>query len=154
MNDWNVTGKDSSGGSVNVPIADGKNVAFAAGSKNVIVTPSQTADGAQVQVDIAKDLELSSVTTKNANGNSTVLNGDGMTAKNANGSSTVVNGSGVTIKGKDGKNGASITQAGIDAGNQTLKNVADGQNDTDAVNVRQLNQMGSTINNLATVLRK
>ena len=148
MNDWNVTGKDSSGGSVNVPIIDGKNVAFAAGSKNVIVTPSQTADGAQVQVDIAKDLELSTVTTKNANGNSTVLNGDGVTAKNANGSSTVVNGSGVTIKGKDGKNGASITQAGIDAGNQTLKNVADGQNDTDAVNVRQLNQMGSTINNL------
>ena len=148
MNDWNVTGKDSSGGSVNVPITDGKNVAFAAGSKNVIVTPSQTADGAQVQVDIAKDLELNSVTTKNANGNSTVLNGDGVTAKNANSSSTIVNGSGVTIKGKDGKNGASITQAGIDAGNQTLKNVADGQNDTDAVNVRQLNQMGSTINNL------
>ena len=148
MNDWNVTGKDTSGGSVNVPITDGKNVAFAAGSKNVIVTPSQTADGAQVQVDIAKDLELNSVTTKNANGNSTVLNGDGVTAKNTNGSSTVVNGSGVTIKGKDGKNGASITQAGIDAGNQTLKNVADGQNDTDAVNVRQLNKMGSTINNL------
>ena len=148
MNDWNVTGKDGSGGSVNVPITDGKNVAFAAGSKNVIVTPSQTADGAQVQVDIAKDLELSSVTTKNANGNSTVLNGDGVIAKNANGSSTVVNGNGVTIKGKDGKNGASITQAGIDAGNQTLKNVADGQNDTDAVNVRQLNQMGSTINHL------
>ena len=148
MNDWNVTGKDSSGGSVNVPITDGKNVAFAAGSKNVTVTPSQTADGAQVQVDIAKDLELSSVTTKNANGNSTVLNGDGVIAKNANGSSTVINGSGVTIKGKDGKNGASITQAGVDAGNQTLKNVADGQNDTDAVNVRQLNKMGSTINNL------
>ena len=148
MNDWNVTGKDGSGSSVNVPITDGKNVAFAAGSKNVIVTPSQTADGAQVQVDIAKDLELSSVTTKNANGNSTVLNGDGVIAKNANGSSTVVNGNGVTIKGKDGKNGASITQAGIDAGNQTLKNVADGQEDTDAVNVRQLREVSQSMGNV------
>ena len=148
MNDWNVTGKDGSGGSVNVPITDGKNVAFAAGSKNVIVTPSQTADGAQVQVDIAKELELSSITTKNANGNSTVLNGDGVIAKNANGSSTVVNGNGVTIKGKDGKNGASITQAGIDAGNQTLKNVADGQNDTDAVNVRQLREVSQSMGNV------
>ena len=148
MNDWNVTGKDGSGGSVNVPITDGKNVAFAAGSKNVIVTPSQTADGAQVQVDIAKELELSSITTKNANGNSTVLNGDGVIAKNANGSSTIVNGNGVTIKGKDGKNGASITQAGIDAGNQTLKNVADGQNDTDAVNVRQLREVSQSMGNV------
>ena len=148
MNDWNVTGKDGSGSSVNVPITDGKNVAFAAGSKNVIVTPSQTADGAQVQVDIAKDLELSSVTTKNTNGNSTVLNGDGVIAKNANGSSTVVNGNGVTIKGKDGKNGASITQAGIDAGNQTLKNVADGQEDTDAVNVRQLREVSQSMGNV------
>lgn len=73
-----------------------KNVDFAAGSKNVVVTPIQTADGAKVTVDVAQDLNLNSVTTKNADG-----------------SSTVVNGNGVTIKGKDGKNGASITQAGI-----------------------------------------
>ena len=132
MDDWNVTGKDGKGGSVSVPITDGKNVEFAAGSKNVTVTPTQTATGAQVQVDIARDLDLNSVTTKNADG-----------------SSTVVNGNGVTIKGKDGKNGASITQSGIDAGNQTLTNVAAGKNDTDAVNVSQLNAVSNNINNLS-----
>ena len=131
MSDWNVTGSDGKGGSVNVPITDGKSVDFAAGSKNVVVTPTQSADGAKVTVDVAQDLNLSSVTTKNADG-----------------SSTVVNGNGVTIKGKDGKNGASITQAGIDAGNQTLKNVADGQNDTDAVNVRQLREVSQSMGNV------
>ena len=133
MDDWNVTGKDGKGGSVSVPITDGKNVEFAAGSKNVTVTPTQTATGAQVKVDIARDLDLSSVTTKNADG-----------------SSTVVNGNGVTIKGKDGKNGASITQSGIDAGNQTITNVAAGRNDTDAVNVSQLKEVNNNITNLGS----
>ena len=132
MNDWNVTGSDGKGGSVNVPITDGKSVDFAAGSKNVVVTPTQSADGAKVTVDVAQDLNLSSVTTKNADG-----------------SSTVVNGNGVTIKGKDGKNGASITQAGIDAGNQKLTNIAAGTEATDAVNVSQLNAVSGTINNLS-----
>ena len=132
MSDWNVTGSDGKGGSVNVPITDGKSVDFAAGSKNVVVTPTQSADGAKVTVDVAQDLNLSSVTTKNADG-----------------SSTVVNGNGVTIKGKDGKNGASITQAGIDAGNQKLTNVAAGTEATDAVNVSQLNAVSGSINNLS-----
>ena len=132
MDDWNVTGSDGKGGSVNVPITDGKNVDFAAGSKNVVVTPIQTADGAKVTVDVAQDLNLNSVTTKNADG-----------------SSTVVNGNGVTIKGKDGKNGASITQAGIDAGNQKITNVAAGTDATDAVNVSQLNAVSNNINNLS-----
>ncbi len=132
MDDWNVTGSDGKGGSVSVPITDGKSVDFAAGSKNVVVTPTQSADGAKVTVDVAPDLNLTSVTTKNADGSSTVLNGNG-----------------VTIKGKDGKNGASITQSGIDAGNQKLTNVAAGTEATDAVNVSQLNAVGSSINNLS-----
>ncbi len=132
MNDWNVTGTDGKGGSMNVPISNGNSVDFVAGSKNVVVTPSRTDDGARVTIDVAQDLNLSSVTTKNADG-----------------SSTVVNGNGVTIKGKDGKNGASITQAGIDAGNQKLTNVAAGTEATDAVNVSQLNAVSGSINNLS-----
>ena len=47
---------------------------------------------------------------------------------------TLVNTSGLTITG-----GPSVTSAGIDAGEKTIANVADGVNATDAVNVRQLN---------------
>lgn len=46
---------------------------------------------------------------------------------------TTVNNSGLTIN-----NGPSVTNNGIDAGNKQISNLADGNNPTDAVNVRQL----------------
>ncbi|WP_066570016.1 YadA family autotransporter adhesin [Snodgrassella sp. CFCC 13594] len=48
---------------------------------------------------------------------------------------TTVNNSGVTIQG-----GPSITTNGVDAGSKTITNVADGVNDSDAVNVGQMNR--------------
>ena len=51
-----------------------------------------------------------------------------------NGDHTTINQNGVTIA-----NGPSVTKSGISAGNKTISNVADGVNDTDAVNVSQLN---------------
>ncbi|QLB17048.1 hypothetical protein A6B40_05315 [Mannheimia varigena] len=47
---------------------------------------------------------------------------------------TVINQNGLTIN----NGGPSITTIGINAGNKVITNVADGQNDTDAVNLRQL----------------
>ena len=126
---WNVT--DGSG-TVNVPIDNNGNVAFKAGSDNVVVTPTKTPDGAQVVVDIAKDLNLNSVTTKNADGSGTVLNGGGVTF----------------IDNKGNKTGPSMTQEGIDAGNQKITNVAAGTNPNDAVNVSQLNKVGAGLNQL------
>ncbi|HHW7570637.1 TPA: YadA-like family protein [Mannheimia haemolytica] len=47
---------------------------------------------------------------------------------------TVINQNGLTID----NGGPSVTTIGINAGNKVITNVADGQNDTDAVNLRQL----------------
>ena len=51
---------------------------------------------------------------------------------------TTINNSGVTITG--GTNPVSITNTGLDNGGNTITNVAEGVNNTDAVNVEQLNK--------------
>ena len=78
-------------------------------------------DGTNLKVRMAKDLKgLTSVTTKDAGGNS-----------------TVVNGSGVTITPTSG-NTVSLTKDGLNNGGKTISNVGPGVNGTDAVNVNQL----------------
>ncbi|TFJ88762.1 hypothetical protein E0709_12205, partial [Lonepinella koalarum] len=52
---------------------------------------------------------------------------------------TLLNTTGLTING-----GPSITKSGIDAGNHTITNVANGTNGTDAVNLNQLNAVNAT----------
>ncbi|NNP70596.1 ESPR-type extended signal peptide-containing protein [Acinetobacter sp. Ac_5812] len=71
-----------------------------------------TADG--IKVELLKDVKFDSITT-----------GD-----------TVINNNGLTIK-----DGASITKDGIDAGNKVIRNVADGKDGKDAVNVDQLTKV-------------
>ena len=53
------------------------------------------------------------------------------------GNSTVVTGDGITITPSSGDT-VSLTNGGLDNGNNTITNVAAGVNDTDAVNVKQL----------------
>ena len=76
-------------------------------------TASVAADGV-VKYDLNKDVDLT-------NGGSLTI-GD-----------TVMNNGGLTITG-----GPSVTKTGIDAGNKNITNVKAGENDTDAVNVKQL----------------
>ncbi|TNH04416.1 beta strand repeat-containing protein, partial [Testudinibacter sp. TR-2022] len=52
--------------------------------------------------------------------------------------STVINGDGLSIN-----NGPSITSSGIDVAGNKISNVAAGENDTDAVNMSQLNQVAA-----------
>ena len=79
---------------------------------NILVEESLNADGGKhYKVSTAKDLNVDSVKA-----------GD-----------TTVNNDGVTIAG-----GPSVTKGGINAGGNTITNVADGVNDTDAVNKGQL----------------
>ena len=69
----------------------------------------------------------------------TAISNAGVTSKDAAGNTTVVNGSGVSFK--DSTNtatGPSITKDGINAGNKTVSNVATAVNSTDAVNKAQL----------------
>ena len=78
-------------------------------------------DNGKLKVQLSKDLDL----TKDGS----VKIGD-----------TKVNNDGLTITG-----GPSVTKTGIDAGNKTITGVKAGENDTDAVNVKQLKDNVTTV---------
>ena len=93
-------------------------------------------DGTNLKVRMAKDLKgLTSVTTKDAAGNSTVVNGSGITITPASG------------------NTVSLTKDGLNNGGKTISNVGPGVNGMDAVNVNQLKGvtegMANAINSVA-----
>ena len=93
-------------------------------------------DGTNLKVRMAKDLKgLESVTTKDARGNSTVVNGSGVTITPASG------------------NAVSLTKDGLNNGGKTISNVGPGVNGTDAVNLNQLKGategMANAINSVA-----
>ena len=98
----------------------------ASGHDNIVVETVNNSDGSTTyKVATAKDLKADSVTAGD-----TVLNNDGV---------KVGNDVALTSDGlKAGDVG--VTAAGINAGNKAVTNVAAGVNDTDAVNVSQLNQ--------------
>ena len=93
-------------------------------------------DGTNLKVRMAKDLKgLESVMTKDARGNSTVVNGSGVTITPASG------------------NAVSLTKDGLNNGGKTISNVGPGVNGTDAVNLNQLKGategMANAINSVA-----
>ena len=98
----------------------------ASGHDNIVVETVNNSDGSTTyKVATAKDLKADSVTAGN-----TVLNNDGVKV----GSDVALTSDG--LKAGD----VGVTVAGINAGNKAVTNVAAGVNDTDAVNVSQLNQ--------------
>ena len=109
---WNVTSANNGGttnGTTSEKVSPGDTVTFSAG-KNIVLDQA----GKQFTYSLNKDVDL----TKD--GSLTI--GD-----------TKVNNDGLTITG-----GPSVTKTGIDAGNKNITNVKAGENDTDAVNVKQL----------------
>mgnify|MGYP000936099503 CR=1 FL=1 len=79
-----------------------------------------------LKIRMAKDLKgLESVTTKDAAGNTTVVNGGGMTITPATG------------------NSVSLTKDGLNNGGNRITNIGPGVNGTDAVNMNQLNGLMS-----------
>ena len=109
---WNVTSANNGGttnGTTSEKVSPGNTVTFSAG-KNIVLDQA----GKQFTYSLNKDVDL----TKD--GSLTI--GD-----------TKVNNDGLTITG-----GPSVTKTGIDAGNKNITNVKAGENDTDAVNVKQL----------------
>ena len=91
--------------------------AYSAQNVQTVVNPAT----GQLQVQIAANPNFTSVTTGN----------------------TVVNNAGVTVNG--GTNGTvSLTNTGLNNGNNTITNVAAGVNQTDAVNVSQLDAVSTT----------
>ena len=98
----------------------------ASGHDNIVVETVNNSDGSTTyKVATAKDLKADSVTAGD-----TVVNNDGVKV----GSDVALTSDG--LKAGD----VAVTAAGINAGNKAVTNVAAGVNDTDAVNVSQLNQ--------------
>ena len=95
-------------------------------------------------VKLARNIDLGtngSVTTGN-----TKISNSGLTSKDAAGNTTVVNGSGLSFTDSTGAaTGPSLTKDGINAGNKTISNVATAVNGTDAVNLTQVRNMISGI---------
>ena len=109
---WKVTSANNGGttnGTTSEKVSPGDTVTFSAG-KNIVLDQA----GKQFTYSLNKDVDLT-------NGGSLTI-GD-----------TKINNGGLTITG-----GPSVTKTGIDAGNKNITNVKAGENDTDAVNVKQL----------------
>ena len=89
-----------------------------AAGKNVTVEPKENADGSTTYTVATKDdVDFTSVTT----------------------GKTTMNDGGITIKATEGgKTNVTLTNKGLDNGGNKVVNVAEGTNDTDAVNVKQL----------------
>ena len=126
MSNIGGTGKDN----INDAIAAANTAATQAKSTvsagdNIVVTPSTNADGStHYQVATAKDLKADSLTTGN-----TVVNSDGITIGNGAAGSNV-----------------SLSKDGLNNGGNTITNVADGVNATDAVNKGQLDSAIASVN--------
>ena len=110
-------------------------------TNNVVVTANGTDT---LTVKLAENIDLGtngSVTTGN-----TKISNAGLTSKDATGNTTVVNGSGLSFTDNTGAaTGPSITKDGINAGGKTISNVATAVNGTDAVNLTQVQNMISGI---------
>ena len=110
-------------------------------TNNVVVTANGTDT---LTVKLAENIDLGtngSVTTGN-----TKISNAGLTSKDATGNTTVVNGSGLSFTDNTGAaTGPSITKDGINAGGKIISNVATAVNGSDAVNLTQVQNMISGI---------
>ena len=110
-------------------------------TNNVVVTANGTDT---LTVKLAENIDLGtngSVTT-----GKTKISNTGLTSKDAAGNTTVVNGSGLSFTDNTGAaTGPSITKDGINAGGKTITHVATAVNGTDAVNLTQVRNMISGI---------
>lgn len=119
-----INGADQQDSELVQPRADAS--AYAAG-KNISIQENQ--------ISLASDIEVDSVKTKTAEVSEKVTVG---TSNNA----VVMEDNAIYFKSETGPR---ISSSGIDAGNTRIQNVADAQAPTDAVNLRQLNQVGGRL---------
>ena len=146
----NNTLADNAGNS-NVSNATSNSLTDNAGNSNVSNATSNTlknAAGDETKVDAkgatvrdaagnTTNVAATGATVTNAAGDTTKVEATGTTVADAAGNKATFTKDGVTIT-KPGKDTVSLTGNGLDNGNNKIVNVADGTNDTDAVNVRQL----------------
>ena len=134
------------------------------GSNNITVTnTAKEGEAANYKVELNKDIDVDTVTANTVTTGQTVMNNDGVkvgadvslnkdglnVGKDVSVTGTAVKAGDTTItdKGLEIKGGPSVTKNGIYAGDNKITGVAEGKENTDAVNVGQLKKSETTINN-------
>ena len=129
----NMNSASFNGTGGNTTVINGDSITQTAGTQ----TNTSTAAGNTV-VDGAKSTATTAAGTTITDGTKTnTSTADSTVIDDGNGNNTALTKDGVTIT-TAGKDKVSLTGNGLDNGNNKIVNVADGTNDTDAVNVRQL----------------
>ena len=129
----NMNSASFNGTGGNTTVINGDSITQTAGTQ----TNTSTATGNTV-VDGAKSTATTAAGTTITDGTKTnTATADSTVIDDGNGNNTALTKDGVTIT-TAGKDKVSLTGNGLDNGNNKIVNVADGTNDTDAVNVRQL----------------
>ena len=129
----NMNSASFNGTGGNTTVINGDFITQTAGTQ----TNTSTAAGNTV-VDGAKSTATTAAGTTITDGTKTnTATADSTVIDDGNGNNTALTKDGVTIT-TAGKDNVSLTGNGLDNGNNKIVNVADGTNDTDAVNVRQL----------------
>ena len=129
----NMNSASFNGTGGNTTVINGDSITQTAGTQ----TNTSTAAGNTV-VDGAKSTATTAAGTTITDGTKTnTATADSTVIDDGNGNNTTLTKDGVTIT-TAGKDNVSLTGNGLDNGNNKIVNVADGTNDTDAVNVRQL----------------
>ena len=129
----NMNSASFNGTGNNTTVINGDSITQTAGTKTNTSTAAgnTVADGTKSTATTADGTKITDGTkTNTSTADSTVID-DG------NGNNTALTKDGVTITAA-GKNPVSLTKDGLDNGGNKISNIADGTDDTDAVNVRQL----------------
>ena len=129
----NMNSASFNGTGNNTTVINGDSITQTAGTKTNTSTAAgnTVADGTKATATTADGTKITDGTkTNTSTADSTVID-DG------NGNKTALTKDGVTITAA-GKNPVSLSKDGLDNGGNKISNIADGTDDTDAVNVRQL----------------
>ena len=127
--------KDQDGNIVHKPL--GEDIEVTGDGKNI----STKVENGTMKVVLNDNLNVTRVTTTDADGNQTVTQGNGMTVTDKDGNKTTISAGGITITPTNpaaGTSAVSLTDKGLDNGGNQIHNVAAGTAGTDAVNVSQL----------------
>lgn len=134
------------------------------GSSNITVTnTAKDGEAANYKVELNKDIDVDTVKANSVTTGQTVMNNDGVKVGadvslnkdglnvgkdvSVTGTAVKVGDTTITDKGLEIKGGPSVTKDGIYAGDNKITGVAEGKENTDAVNVGQLKKSETTINN-------
>ena len=130
-----------------------KKTVVKAGDENISVTKAD--DKEEYTVTLAKNLkDLNSVSATTVNAGT--VKADTVDTKTVKASDKITVGEGDTVtinnEGLTIKDGPSVKKDGINAGGKTIANVADGKEDSDAVNVKQLKAIENQSNQNISIL--